>query len=151
MSSTLIFRKAVYYPLRLRLRCSFNSLGVGGAIRSLFPKNFGYNPHFSGTLRLLFRLISWYMSVLSGAHTGAPLRNVVSLRLINPLWGGRGRPPLQMWYTFPFGCRGWRPRHPVRCSSNHVVIPYQNQNNFFIAAAVGTAEQGTAFNSLKLF
>ena len=33
-----------------RLRCLSDLLGVGGAARSLFPKNIGCNPHFSGAL-----------------------------------------------------------------------------------------------------
>ena len=36
--------------------------------------------------------------------------------------GGRGRPPLQIFVHVPFGCRGRRPRRPVRCSSNYTVI-----------------------------
>ena len=40
-----------------RLRCSSDLLGFCGAARSLFPKNYGYNTHFSGAL---------YMSALLG-------------------------------------------------------------------------------------
>ena len=44
------FARCFEKSLVARLRCSSDLLGVGGAARSLFPKNFGYNPHFSGTL-----------------------------------------------------------------------------------------------------
>ena len=44
------FARCFDKSLAARLRCSSDLLGVGGAARSLFPKNIGCNPHFSGTL-----------------------------------------------------------------------------------------------------
>ena len=44
------FARCFDKSLVARLRCSSDLLGVGGAARSLFPKNFGCNPHFSGAL-----------------------------------------------------------------------------------------------------
>ena len=44
------FARCFEKSLAARLRCSSDLLGVGGAARSLFPKNIGCNPHFSGTL-----------------------------------------------------------------------------------------------------
>ena len=44
------FARCFDKSLAARLRCSSDLLGVGGAARSLFPKNFGCNPHFSGAL-----------------------------------------------------------------------------------------------------
>jgi len=44
------FARCFEKSLAARLRCSSDLLGVGGAARSLFPKNFGCNPHFSGVL-----------------------------------------------------------------------------------------------------
>ena len=91
----------------------------------LFPKNFGCNPHFSGTLFLL------------PLRLGGYIRGIVrlDLRYSFACSGGRGRrlpvaivlrltesadesPPLQIFAYIPFGCRGRRPRRPVRCSAN---------------------------------
>ena len=44
------FARCLDKSLVARLRCSSDLLGVGGAARSLFPKNIGCNPHFSGAL-----------------------------------------------------------------------------------------------------
>ena len=44
------FARCFEKSLVARLRCSSDLLGVGGAARSLFPKNIGCNPHFSGAL-----------------------------------------------------------------------------------------------------
>ena len=46
------FARCFDKSLAARLRCSSDLLGVGGAARSLFPKNIGCNPHFSGALYL---------------------------------------------------------------------------------------------------
>ena len=57
------FARCFEKSLAARLRCSSDLLGVGGAARSLFPKNIGCNPHFSGVL-YMSALLSFKIKII---------------------------------------------------------------------------------------
>ena len=78
------FARCFDKSLAARLRCLSDLLGVGGAARSLFPKNFGYNPHFSGALFNSLRL-GWdvYPTCSGLVERHAPSSQKISGKILN--------------------------------------------------------------------
>ena len=77
-------------------------------VRSLLPQ--GRTFYIPGTVRLDLR----YSFACSGGR-GRRLPVAIVLRLTE---SADESPPLQIFAYIPFGCRGRRPRRPVRCSAN---------------------------------